>query len=171
MGKYLAQRLATIVPTLVLVSMLVFGLQQLLPGDPAIVLAGEDRDPAAVEHLRQKLNLDKPLALRYLYWAGGATDYASACRSSHADEFFWDGGVVMRLPIGQWFTLWNSFNQYTFQPSGPPGLDANQRFVYHLYQALLGRTGSPDEVNFFGSTLDQGFLTQEQLATFFLSSS
>src|SRR4051812_39174934 len=52
--------------------MLVFGLQQLLPGDPAIVLAGEDRDPAAVEHLRQKLNLDKPLALRYLYWAGGA---------------------------------------------------------------------------------------------------
>src|SRR3954464_2086366 len=51
--------------------MLVFGLQQLLPGDPAIVLAGEDRDPAAVEHLRQKLNLDKPLPVRYLYWAGG----------------------------------------------------------------------------------------------------
>ena len=72
MGKYLARRLATIVPTLVLVSMLVFGLQQLLPGDPAIVLAGEDRDPAAVEHLRQKLNLDKPLPVRYLYWAGGA---------------------------------------------------------------------------------------------------
>jgi len=71
-GKYLARRLATIVPTLVLVSMLVFGLQQLLPGDPAIVLAGEDRDPAAVEHLRQKLNLDKPLPVRYLYWAGGA---------------------------------------------------------------------------------------------------
>jgi len=71
-GKYLARRLATIVPTLILVSMLVFGLQQLLPGDPAIVLAGEDRDPAAVEHLRQKLNLDKPLAVRYLYWAGGA---------------------------------------------------------------------------------------------------
>src|SRR3954462_7356181 len=51
--------------------MLVFGRQQLLPGDPAIVLAGEDRDPAAVEHLRQKLNLDKPLPVRYLYWAGG----------------------------------------------------------------------------------------------------
>src|SRR4051812_4545195 len=51
--------------------MLVFGLQQLLPGDPAIVLAGEDRDPAAVEELRRKLNLDKPLPLRYLYWAGG----------------------------------------------------------------------------------------------------
>jgi peptide/nickel transport system permease protein len=71
-GQFLVRRLATIVPTLVLVSMLVFGLQQLLPGDAAIVLAGEDRDPAAVEHLRQKLNLDKPLPMRYLYWAGNA---------------------------------------------------------------------------------------------------
>ena len=71
MGNYLLQRLATIVPTLVLVSMLVFGLQQLLPGDPAIVLAGEDRDPAAVAYLREKLHLDKPLPVRYLYWIGG----------------------------------------------------------------------------------------------------
>src|SRR4051812_25882312 len=51
--------------------MLVFGLQQLLPGDPAIVLAGEDRDPAAVEHLREKLHLAKPLRVRYAYWLGG----------------------------------------------------------------------------------------------------
>jgi peptide/nickel transport system permease protein len=51
--------------------MLVFGLQQLLPGDPAIVLAGEDRDPAAVEHLRRKLNLDRPLPVRYFLWVGG----------------------------------------------------------------------------------------------------
>src|SRR4051812_27784941 len=71
MGRYLAQRLATIVPTLVLVSMLVFGLQQLLPGDPAIILAGEDRDPAVVAHLREKLHLDKPLPVRYLHWIGG----------------------------------------------------------------------------------------------------
>src|SRR6267142_1294161 len=71
MSRYLLQRLATIIPTLVLVSMLVFGLQQLLPGDPAIVLAGEDRDPAAVAYLREKLHLDKPLPIRYLYWIGG----------------------------------------------------------------------------------------------------
>jgi peptide/nickel transport system permease protein len=51
--------------------MLVFGLQQLLPGDPAIILAGEDRDPAAVAYLREKLRLDKPLPVRYLYWIGG----------------------------------------------------------------------------------------------------
>jgi peptide/nickel transport system permease protein len=69
--RYLLQRVATIVPTLVLVSILVFGLQQLLPGDAAIILAGEDRDPAAVAHLREKLHLDRPLPVRYAYWIGG----------------------------------------------------------------------------------------------------
>ena len=49
---YLVRRVATIVPTLVFVSMLIFGLQQLLPGDPAVVLAGEDRDPNVVAYLR-----------------------------------------------------------------------------------------------------------------------
>ena len=45
MLKFLLRRLATIVPTLFFVSILIFGLQQLLPGDPAIALAGEERDP------------------------------------------------------------------------------------------------------------------------------
>ncbi len=71
MGTYLVQRLATIVPTLFFVSILIFGLQQLLPGDPAVILAGEDRDPSVVAHLHQKLHLDDPLPVRYLYWAGG----------------------------------------------------------------------------------------------------
>ena len=44
MFNYLLQRLATIVPTLFFVSVLIFGLQQLLPGDPAMILAGEERD-------------------------------------------------------------------------------------------------------------------------------
>ena len=54
----LLKRLATLVPTLVFVSMLIFGLQQLLPGDPAKILAGEDQDPSVVAHLRAKLHLD-----------------------------------------------------------------------------------------------------------------
>ena len=71
MLEYLFKRLATIVPTLVFVSMLIFGLQQLLPGDPAMILAGEDQDPALIAHLRAKLHLDEPLPLRYAYWIGG----------------------------------------------------------------------------------------------------
>src|SRR3989442_11040564 len=71
MLNYLLHRLATIVPTLFFVSVLIFGLQQLLRGDPAMVLAGEDRDPTVIAHLHQKLHLDEPLPIRYLYWAGG----------------------------------------------------------------------------------------------------
>jgi len=71
MIEFLVKRLFTIVPTLVFVSMLIFGLQQLLPGDPAMILAGEDQDPEVIAHLRAKLHLDQPLPMRYAYWIGG----------------------------------------------------------------------------------------------------
>jgi peptide/nickel transport system permease protein len=71
MLDYLVRRLASIAPTLVFVSMLIFGLQQLLPGDPAQILAGEEQDPALIAHLRAKLHLDEPLPVRYAYWIGG----------------------------------------------------------------------------------------------------
>jgi peptide/nickel transport system permease protein len=71
MLKYLLRRLALVVPTLFFVSVLIFGLQQLLPGDPAIALAGEDRDPNVVAYLRAKFHLDEPLPVRYWYWLSG----------------------------------------------------------------------------------------------------
>src|SRR5689334_4182930 len=71
MLAFLAKRLATIVPTVFLVSVLIFGLQQLLPGDPAIAMAGEDRDPNVIAHLREKFHLDEPVPMRYAYWAAG----------------------------------------------------------------------------------------------------
>jgi len=71
MFAYLVRRVAQIVPTLVFVSILIFGLQQLLPGDPAIILAGEERDPNVVAYLHKKLHLDEPLPMRYLYWING----------------------------------------------------------------------------------------------------
>jgi peptide/nickel transport system permease protein len=71
MFAYVVRRVAIIVPTLVFVTILIFSLQQLLPGDPAVVLAGEEHDPNVVAYLRQKLHLDEPLPVRYLYWIGG----------------------------------------------------------------------------------------------------
>ncbi|MCY7318559.1 MAG: ABC transporter permease [Ramlibacter sp.] len=71
MLEYLIRRLASLAPTLVLVSMLIFGLQQLLPGDPAKILAGEEQDPTVVAYLTKKLHLDEPLPIRYAYWVGG----------------------------------------------------------------------------------------------------
>jgi peptide/nickel transport system permease protein len=71
MFAYVIRRMAQIVPTLAFVSMLIFGLQQLLPGDPAVVLAGEERDPNVVAYLHKKLHLDEPLPVRYFYWIDG----------------------------------------------------------------------------------------------------
>src|SRR5678816_3103550 len=71
MLEFLVKRIGTIVPTLIFVSVLIFGLQQLLPGDPAVILAGEERDPNVVAYLHEKLHLDDPLPVRYGYWVGG----------------------------------------------------------------------------------------------------
>ena len=71
MTAFLLRRIALIVPTLFVVSLLIFGLQQLLPGDPATALAGEDRDPAVIAFLRQKYHLDEPLPVRYALWVEG----------------------------------------------------------------------------------------------------
>src|SRR3954471_20805638 len=71
MGRFLARRLGALLPTLFLVSVLIFGLQQLLPGDPAIAMAGEDRDPASIAYLRAKFHLDEPLPVRYGLWLKG----------------------------------------------------------------------------------------------------
>jgi len=70
-SRFLVRRLAAIVPTLFFVSILIFGLQQLLPGDPAIAMAGEERDPSVIAYLRGKFHLDEPLPVRYGYWLKG----------------------------------------------------------------------------------------------------
>ena len=71
MTTFLLRRIALIVPTLFFVSLLIFGLQQLLPGDPATALAGEDRDPAVIAFIRQKYHLDEPLPVLYALWMKG----------------------------------------------------------------------------------------------------
>lgn len=71
MTAFLVRRIALIMPTLFFVSVLIFGLQQLLPGDPAQTMAGEEQDPAVISYLRQKYHLDEPLPVRYLLWVKG----------------------------------------------------------------------------------------------------
>ncbi len=65
-------RLLQVLPTVILVSILVFSLQQLMPGDPAVVLAGEERgDPIVLAQIRSELWLDRSLPVQYLHWIGG----------------------------------------------------------------------------------------------------
>ena len=68
---FLVRRLLEIIPTLILVSMLIFGLQQLLPGDPALIMAGEERDPAVLEQIREQYRLNDPIPVQYFYWMKG----------------------------------------------------------------------------------------------------
>jgi peptide/nickel transport system permease protein len=67
----LGKRLLQILPTLFFVSVIIFSLQHLLPGDPARVMAGEERDPEAIEQIRRHYHLDRPLPVQYVYWVKG----------------------------------------------------------------------------------------------------
>ena len=71
MLKYIGKRLLQLIPTLFFVSVLIFSLQQLLPGDPALVMAGEENDPAVVEQIRKQYHLDQPIPMQYIYWVKG----------------------------------------------------------------------------------------------------
>ncbi len=64
------RRTLVAIPTLLLVAVFVFALQKLLPGDPLLVLAGEDRDPQVLAALAEKYGFDKPLVVQFGYWLG-----------------------------------------------------------------------------------------------------
>lgn len=70
MLMFILRRLLSSIPTLILVSLFVFTLQKLLPGDPVLAMAGEERDPAVMEYLRDKYRLNDPIPLQYLNWVG-----------------------------------------------------------------------------------------------------
>lgn len=68
---YAARRLLLVVPMLGGMSLLVFGLMRLVPGDPAVVVLGYKATPESVRALRQAFHLDEPLPVQYLRWLGG----------------------------------------------------------------------------------------------------
>ena len=72
MLPFVARRLLVAIPTLLLVTVFVFGLQKLLPGDPVLTMAGEERDPKVLEFLRARYHLDDPVPIQYARWLGAA---------------------------------------------------------------------------------------------------
>src|SRR5437868_9776179 len=65
---YAARRLALAVPLLLGMSVPVFGLMRLVPGDPAVVVLGYKATPEGVSALREALHLDEPLPAQYVRW-------------------------------------------------------------------------------------------------------
>ena len=72
MLELIVKRLLLALPTLFLVSIMVFSLQKLLPGDPVLAMAGEERDPAVIAQLKEQYHLNDPLPAQYFYWLGNA---------------------------------------------------------------------------------------------------
>ncbi|MFH0917066.1 MAG: ABC transporter permease [bacterium] len=74
MGRFIIRRLAFVVLTLLLSSMLVFAATNILPGDVATMVLGREASQQAKDALRQELGLDRPLVVQYGNWLG---DFAS----------------------------------------------------------------------------------------------
>lgn len=72
MAKFIGRRLASALLTLLLASIAVFASIHLLPGDPVVMLLGEQAgsDPEAVARMTRELGLDRPLVSQFLSWAG-----------------------------------------------------------------------------------------------------
>jgi len=69
--RFLARRLLQMIPVLFFVSVIIFVLINLVPGDAARLFLGEEAPPDALAALRRELGLDRPLYVQYLHWVGG----------------------------------------------------------------------------------------------------
>ena len=72
MGTYVARRVLLLLPVLLGVSLASFGLFQLIPGDPALVLAGEEATEETLARIRQEYGLDRPLPVQFAVYLGNA---------------------------------------------------------------------------------------------------
>ena len=70
MSRLLAIKVLQAIPVLLLVSVLAFLLMSLLPGDPAVVIAGDQASPEAIEKVRRTLGLDRPFLEQIALWFG-----------------------------------------------------------------------------------------------------
>lgn len=103
MRTYVIQRCLLFIPTLLIVTVLVFGILRIIPGDPALlILGGEEGDDDFSEQqladLRAKLGTDKPIHVQYMVWVG------NMLQGDFGTSYFYEGDqviedIVARLPV------------------------------------------------------------------------
>ena len=71
MSAVLIRRLVSLVITLFAVSLIIYLVMGLLPGDPAAIMLGTSASPDTLAALQKQMGLDQPLLLRYIHWLGG----------------------------------------------------------------------------------------------------
>jgi peptide/nickel transport system permease protein len=67
-GQYIARRLVQMIPVVIGITIIIFGLLRAIPGDPAEVMAGDKARDEQIEVLREKMGLNKPIYVQYAYY-------------------------------------------------------------------------------------------------------
>ena len=103
MRTYIIKRSLLFIPTLIIVTVLVFSILRIIPGDPALlILGGEEGDDDFTQQqladLRAKLGTDKPIYVQYMVWVG------NMLRGDFGTSYFYEGDqvfddIVARLPV------------------------------------------------------------------------
>jgi peptide/nickel transport system permease protein len=98
-GKYLLRRLLYFIPVILLVSVVIFSITMLMPGDPAMAFLGDamGQDKQAYEAMRQELGLDQPIPVQYVNWLMRAVrgDFGRSVRTREPVV----EGLRARLPV------------------------------------------------------------------------
>jgi peptide/nickel transport system permease protein len=85
--RYVGVRALKIIPTLLVISFIIFSVTRLIPGDPVAILFGREPDPEVERAMRHRLGLDRPLFLQYVTWVG------HICRGD------WGESLRLELPV------------------------------------------------------------------------
>ena len=93
----IGRRVLIAIPTLFLVSLFVFALQRALPGDPFLVIAGEERDPEVIARLRAIYRMDDPVVVQFFAWLGQVMqgDFGRSLRTGEPVL----GLILQKLPV------------------------------------------------------------------------
>ncbi|WP_439497306.1 ABC transporter permease [Bosea sp. (in: a-proteobacteria)] len=93
----IGRRVLIAIPTLFLVSLFVFALQRALPGDPFLVIAGEERDPEVIARLRDIYRMDDPIVVQFFAWLGQVVqgDFGRSLRTGEPVL----GLILQKLPV------------------------------------------------------------------------
>src|SRR6478609_5927820 len=93
----IGRRVLIAIPTLFLVSLFVFALQRALPGDPFLVIAGEERDPEVIARLREIYRMDDPIVVQFFAWLGQVVqgDFGRSLRTGEPVL----GLILQKLPV------------------------------------------------------------------------
>lgn len=97
MLSLIGRRVLIAIPTLFLVSLFVFALQRALPGDPFLVIAGEERDPEVIARLRELYRMDDPIVVQFFAWLGQVVqgDFGRSLRTGEPVLHL----ILQKLPV------------------------------------------------------------------------